>query len=42
MKGYKRDVGKGSAVRPTQVSDKKFEDNWKKIFGSSAPKKNKK
>ena len=25
-------MGKGSKRRPTVVSDKKFQDNWEKVF----------
>ena len=39
FKGYKTDRGIGSAVRPSLISEKEFDDNWSKIFGSTEPKK---
>jgi hypothetical protein len=30
--------GKGDTRRPTEISDKDMEDNWKKIFGPKGKK----
>ena len=31
-------MSKGSKKRPTEVSEKQFQDNWEKVFGKKEPK----
>ncbi len=31
-------MSKGSKRRPTEVSEKQFQDNWEKVFGKKEPK----